>query len=86
MEENDLSRININGFANYVDDLMLEKKINFLDEAAREYSKVATTAPATNKRELEFLANTYCQIIGWLRELQKYRKMYPQDRTSGEVD
>lgn len=84
MEEIDLSRLT--ELENHMDDMILEKTINHLEEEAREYSKVATTTPVTNKRELESLADTYCQIIKWLRELQKYRKMYPQDRTSGEVD
>ena len=83
MEEIDLTRLT--ELENHVDDMMLEEVINGLEEKARAYSMVATTT-LTNKRELESLANTYCQIAKWLRELQKYRKLYPQDRTSDEVD
>ena len=70
MKELDLSRIT--ELENHIDDLALEEMINALEEQARGYSKEITT--------------TYHQIAKWLRELQKYRKMYPQDRTSGEVD
>ncbi len=84
MEEIDLSRLI--ELENHTDDLILEKTINHLEADAREYSKVATTTPVTNKKELESLEATCRQIIKWLRELQRYREMYPQDRTSGEVD
>lgn len=84
MEEIDLTRIT--ELENHIDDLALEEIINHLDEEAREYSKVVTTAPVSNKKELESIEATYHQIAKWLRELQKYRKMYPQDRTSNEVD
>lgn len=70
MEELDLSRIT--ELENHIDDLALEEMINILEDQARGYSKAETT--------------TYHQIAKWLRELQKYRKMYPQDRTSGGVN
>lgn len=70
MEEIDLSRIT--ELENHIDDLALEEMINALEEQAREYSNGEST--------------TYHQIVKWLRELQKYRKLYPQDRTSSEVN
>lgn len=70
MKEFDLSRIT--KLENHIDDLALEEMINILEERARGYSKAESA--------------TYHQIVKWLRELQKYRKMYPQGRTSGEVD
>ena len=84
MEEVDLSRIE--ELEKHIDDLALEEIINDLEEQAREYSKVATTTPVSNKKELESIEATYRQIAKWLKELQKYRKMYPQDRTSDEVN
>lgn len=84
MGEIDLGRIT--ELENHIDDLALEEVINHLEDEAKEYSKVATTTPVSNKRELESLYATYRQIAKWLRELQKYRKMYPQDRTSDGVD
>lgn len=70
MKELDLSRIT--ELENHFDDLALEEMINALEEQAIEYSRE--------------IAATYHQIVKWLRELQKYRKMYPQGRTSGEVN
>ena len=78
----DISRLT--DLENHIDDLALEEIINDLEEQAREYSKVAITTPVSNKKELESIAATYRQIAKWLRELQKYRKMYPQDRISDE--
>lgn len=70
MKDIDLSRIT--ELENHIDDLALEEMINILEERVRGYSKAETT--------------TYHQIARWLRELQKYRKKYPQDRISSEVD
>ena len=83
MEELNLTRLT--GLDNHIDDLILEEVINGLEDQARAYSMVATTT-LSNKKEFESLEANYHQIIEWLRELQKYRKMYPQDRPSGEVD
>lgn len=70
MKDIDLSRIT--ELENHIDDLALEEMINGLEEQAGEHSNGVST--------------TYHQIAKWLRELQKYRKKYPQDRISSEVD
>lgn len=80
MEEIDFNRIK--ELENHIDDLALEEIINDLETQAREYSKVVTTTPVSNKKELESIEATYHQIAKWLKELQKYRKKYPQDRTT----
>ncbi len=84
MKELDLSRIT--ELENHIDDLALEEIINGLEEKAEEHYKAATSAPVSNKKELQAMEFTYRKITNWLRELQKYRKKYPQDRTSGEVN